>query len=58
MSPNDRRLMRHLLLAVAVKIAALAVLWWCFVADHRVAVDAQRAADRVGVTSQEQGGQP
>ncbi|WP_167366696.1 MULTISPECIES: cytochrome oxidase putative small subunit CydP [Cupriavidus] len=58
MTPNDRRLLRHLLLAVAVKIAVLALLWWCFVADQRVAVDARRAADRLGPPPTAQGAQP
>lgn len=30
MSPVDRRLLRHLALAVALKLVALAALWWCF----------------------------
>lgn len=58
-NPNDRRLVRHLLIVVAIKLVALSALWWVFVRDHRVPVDAERAADRLIVTpSAAQGGQP
>jgi hypothetical protein len=57
-SPNDRRLARHLFVAVTIKVAVLAVLWWVFVRDHQVPVDAERAADRFGVTTSAQGGHP
>ena len=58
-NPNDRRLVRHLLIIVAIKLAVLSALWWVFVRDHRVPVDAERAADRLIVTpSAAQGGQP
>jgi hypothetical protein len=58
-SPNDRRLVRHLLVIVTLKVAVLAALWWVFVRDHRVPVDAERAADRFGVTPPaQQGGHP
>ena len=40
------------------KVAVLAVLWWVFVRDHQVPVDAERAADRFGVTTSAQGGHP
>ena len=40
----DRRLLAHLALAVAFKLLALALLWWLFVRDAGVGVDAERAA--------------
>ncbi|MCO5399896.1 cytochrome oxidase putative small subunit CydP [Ralstonia soli] len=49
MSPNDRRLVRHLLIVVTIKVAVLGALWWVFVRDARVPVDAERAADRLGI---------
>ncbi|MBK1687562.1 cytochrome oxidase putative small subunit CydP [Rubrivivax gelatinosus] len=43
----DHRLLRHLALAVLVKLVLLAGLWWLFVRDARVDVDADTAALRV-----------
>jgi multidrug resistance efflux pump len=58
-SSNDRRFVRHLLVVVAIKVALLGALWWMFVRDQHVAVDAERAADRLIVTpTAAQGGQP
>lgn len=47
MTPSDRRLLRHLVVAVLVKLVALLVLWLLFVRDARVPVDADAAARRV-----------
>lgn len=46
MSPeNDpSRLLRHLAIAVMVKLLVLTALWWLFIRDQRVPVDAERAA--------------
>lgn len=51
LNPN-KRLLRHLALAVAIKLAVLAALWWVFVRDSRVAVDAELIANRVGTATQ------
>lgn len=48
MSPADRRLLRHLLIAVAVKIVVLTLLWWVFIREARVPVDSERAAAHLG----------
>jgi hypothetical protein len=40
-------LARHLVVVVAVKLAALAGLWWFFVRDADVRVDAPAAAARL-----------
>jgi hypothetical protein len=40
MNPTDRRLLRHVMTAVVIKLMALSVLWWVFVQDHQVKVDA------------------
>ncbi|GAP36756.1 cytochrome oxidase putative small subunit CydP [Piscinibacter sakaiensis] len=45
------RLVRHLALAVALKLLLLSTLWWAFVRDERVGVDADRAAAHLGVTA-------
>jgi len=57
-SPNDRRLVRHLFIVVTIKVVVLGALWWVFVRDVRVPVDAERAADRLGMTPPAQGGHP
>jgi hypothetical protein len=44
---TDRRLLRHLTVAVVLKLVVLAALWWAFVRDARVQVDADTAAARV-----------
>ncbi len=44
---RDDRLLRHLVLAVLLKLAVLVALWWAFVRDDRVAVDADQAAARL-----------
>ena len=40
----DRRLSRHLAMAVAVKLLALAGLWWFLVRDHAVDVNTEQTA--------------
>jgi hypothetical protein len=44
MRPLDRRLTRHLAFAVAVKLLALAVLWWFLVRDHGVDANTELTA--------------
>jgi hypothetical protein len=44
MKDDSTRLVRHLIAAVLVKLALLTALWWLFVRDHRVPVDAGAAA--------------
>jgi 4-amino-4-deoxy-L-arabinose transferase-like glycosyltransferase len=48
MTRQDRRLVRHLAIAVALKLAVLAALWWAFVRDERVSVDAAATAAHLG----------
>lgn len=50
MHHRDRRLLRHLGLAVAIKLVLLALLWWAFVRDHRVHVDPGRIEALLGPT--------
>jgi hypothetical protein len=48
MTHDDRRLLRHLVIAVLLKLAVLVALWWAFVRESRVDVDADRAAAQIG----------
>jgi hypothetical protein len=49
--PPRYSLARHLAIAAAVKLVALALLWWVFVREDRVGVDAEAAATHVGTTT-------
>lgn len=48
MSPSDRRLLRHLIWVVVLKLLVIIGLWHAFVADHKVPVDAAAAAAHMG----------
>jgi len=48
MKPPASPLLRHLATAVVVKLLVLTVLWWAFIRDGRVGVDAERAAAHLG----------
>lgn len=48
MKAAQDRLIRHLFIAVALKLVVLTGLWWLFVRDDRVGVDADRAAAHMG----------
>jgi hypothetical protein len=43
-------LVRHLAIAVALKLAVLCALWWAFIRDERVGVDIDRAAAHLVVS--------
>ena len=58
MPRNERRLLRHLTLAIVVKLVLLMVLWWIFVRDARVPVSAESTAAHLGATSTPAGEQP
>jgi hypothetical protein len=49
---TNARLLRHLALAVLIKLAVLATLWWTCVRDARVFVDAESIAQRVRAAPQ------
>lgn len=44
MNRDDSRLLRHLGLAVAVKLAVIAALWWVFVRDRTVDASSEQTA--------------
>ena len=48
MKADHDTLVRHLALAVALKLVVLSALWWAFVRDERVCVDGDRAAAHLG----------
>ena len=48
MKPVDSRLLKHLVLAVVLKLLVLGALWWTFVRDDKVSVDAEQAANHFG----------
>lgn len=58
MTRQDRRLVRHLAIAVALKLVVLAALWWAFVRDERVSVDAEAAAAHLGAQPPRTGERP
>jgi len=50
-APWRRRLSGELVVLVAIKLAALALLWWLFFSPtHRTDVDPEAASRRLGVT--------
>jgi hypothetical protein len=55
MTQDERRLLRHLVTAVLIKLAVLVVLWFAFVRDARVSVDTDRAAAQMGSPAISQG---
>lgn len=54
---NDRRLLRNLALAILIKLLLLTALWWMFVRDQRVQVDAATLADTFAGAPDKQGEQ-
>jgi len=55
MTQAERRLLRHLVVAVLIKLVVLVVLWHLFVRDARVSVDTDRVAAQMGRPSIPQG---
>ena len=55
MNLNDRRLLLYLIHAVLIKLAVLTLLWFVFIRDAKVAVDAAAAAKQMGAAVPTQG---
>lgn len=55
MTEDERRLLRHLVTAVLVKLVVLVALWFAFVRDARVSVDTDRVAAQIGRSAISQG---
>ena len=55
MKMNDRRLLRNLALAILIKLLLLSALWWMFVRDQRVQVDAAVVAASFAGAADKQG---
>ena len=58
MTHDERRLLRHLVFAVVVKLVILIALWWVFVRDQHVQVDAESSAQQLGIPPAAPGAQP
>lgn len=43
-------LLRHLVIAIALKLAVLAGIWWVFVRGEQVGIDVERAAAHLGAS--------
>ncbi|MGV8891623.1 MAG: cytochrome oxidase putative small subunit CydP [Burkholderiaceae bacterium] len=55
MTRNEQRLLRHLIIAVLIKLVVLMALWWTFVRDARVSVDTERVAEKISGAVSSQG---
>ena len=55
MNKPDKRLLRHLIIAVLIKLVLLTALWWLFVRDAHVSVDADAIGARLGAPISTQG---
>ncbi|MGV8899684.1 MAG: cytochrome oxidase putative small subunit CydP [Burkholderiaceae bacterium] len=55
MTRNEKRLLRHLIIAVLIKLVVLTVLWWAFVRDAGVSVDTERVAEKISGAVSSQG---
>lgn len=53
-NPN-KRLLHHLVIAVLIKLLVLTGLWWAFIRDAHVNVDADTIANRLGTVIQTSG---
>jgi hypothetical protein len=55
MKSDPSRLVHHLAAAIVLKLAVLMLLWWFFVRDAQVPVDAEQTAAHIGATPPTQG---
>jgi hypothetical protein len=55
MTTEERRLVKHLALAVVVKLMVLGALWFAFVRDATVNPGSERTAAHIGVAVPPQG---
>ena len=51
MNPDGSRLVRHLSVAVALKLAVLAALWWVFIRDQAVDADSEQTASHFAISA-------
>jgi hypothetical protein len=47
---HQPRLRQEIILLVVIKLIAIFALWWYFVRDAQVSIDAPAAADHLGIT--------
>ncbi len=55
MTRQEHRLLRHLFLAVLIKLTILVGLWWIFLRDVGVTVDTERTITRFDASAQPNG---
>lgn len=55
MSLDEHRLLRHLAIAVLLKLIVLMALWWLFFRDSSVSIDTARVAEKIGGAASSQG---
>ena len=58
MNTQNRRLIRHLIAIVALKLALLTGIWWAFIRDARVEVGVDEASDHLFPTLQQKDSKP
>jgi hypothetical protein len=55
MTRDEQRLLRHLAIAVLIKLIVLTALWWAYVRNAGVSVTAEDVAVQVGMSIPSQG---
>ncbi len=58
MTHDEHRLLRHLVVAVVVKLVVLTALWWVFIRDARVDAGSDQTANHLGVAAPSTGARP
>ena len=49
MNQKPRSLLAHLLIVVLVKLVVLALIWWFFIRQQAVDIDADTMASKIGI---------
>ena len=52
---DEHRLLRHLAIAIVLKLIVLLALWWLFFRGASVTVDSERAAEKITGAESSQG---
>ncbi len=58
MNTQHRRLTRHLVAIVALKLVLLSAIWWAFIRDVRVEVDVEKASNHLFPTLEQKDNKP
>jgi hypothetical protein len=54
MKTADEKLIRHLIIFVLLKLCALIVLWWLFVKDAKVNVNADSVFEKISLQQKQE----